>query len=66
MSQTSLNMNFLRSYSFKNEPYQLSISSSKLDFPVIKILEKYSLIVKKCLSIILTKEESNFDEKVLK
>ena len=37
--------------------------SSKLDFLVIKILERHSLNVKKCLSNVLITEESNFDEK---
>ena len=38
-------------------------SSSKLDSPGIKTLERHSLNVKKCLSNILIPGESNFDER---
>ena len=61
-------MDFLRSYFFKNEPlisgtFLGQFFSSKLDSPVIKTLERHSLNVRKCLSNVLIKGESNFDKK---
>ena len=57
-------MDFLRSYFFKNEPLiSCPFISSKLDSPVIKTLERHSLNVKKCLSNVLIKGESNLDKR---
>ena len=56
-------MDFLRSYFFKNEPLiSCPFLSPKLDFPVIKTLERQSLNVKKCPFDVLIRGESNFDE----
>ena len=57
-------MDFLRSYFFKNKPLiSCPFLSSKLDYPIIKTLERHSLNVKKCLSNVLITGETNFDEK---
>ena len=57
-------MDFLRRCFFKNEPLiGWAFLSSKLDFPVIKTLERNSLNVKKYLCNILIIGESNFDER---
>ena len=43
--------------------FSCPLLSSKLDSPVIKILERHSLKLKNPLSNVLIKGESNFDER---
>ena len=52
-------MDFLRNYFFKNEALiSWAFISSKLDFPVIKTLERHSLNVKKNISLMFWLQEN--------
>ena len=62
--QCILKYGFFKKLFFLNEPLiSCPFLSSKLDSPVIKILERHSLNVKKCLSNVLIKGKSNLDER---
>ena len=58
-------MDFVRRYFFTNATLTSCplFFSSKLDFPVIKRLERDFFTLSECISNVLITEKSNFDEK---